>query len=139
MNESIDYRAIVKWIRASQDAKSLRRLRKIIDERIHTLRTQGLRDWTKDDVDEFWRACSADAKRLIKILVEGVGAFKDDIMRDTGWKEMKVTGLIAGIINRARNMGLKDPIIGKWVRRNGTWTKRYILEDSFRDSLKYVV
>ena len=59
LNESIDYRAIVKWIRASQDAKSLRRLRKIIDERIHTLRTQGLRDWTKDDVDEFWRACSA--------------------------------------------------------------------------------
>jgi len=118
---------VMKYIKSLDDLNTLRRIRKVVEDRIKELRTSG-NEWVDEAISELWDWLSEDQKKLIKYLAKKRGeALKSEILRDFGWKEMKPSGVIAGINTQARNMGFKDVIIRTYVRRNGDWDIKYKL------------
>ena len=124
---------VVKYVKSLNDLNSLRRIMRAVQDRIQELRTSG-NDWVSDAISELWNRLNDDQKKLIKYLAQKRGrARKSEILRDFGWKEMKPTGVIAGINTQARNMGFKDVITRTRVRIDGNWDIKYELDRNWLD------
>jgi formyltetrahydrofolate hydrolase len=120
---------LIEKVKESEDLALLKRIRDVADRRIRELRTKKAKDWTKDVFEEMWEELSEDGKKFIKILVSKRGvAFKSEVEQEAGWKEMKITGIVAGINNRSRNLGYKDMVRREDVRRDGEWDTKYTLD-----------
>jgi len=131
----LDIEKIIESIRSLNNLNDLKRIRDVVDERIEELRKG--KEWTDNAILELWKRLSEDQRRLIRFLAKNGGeALKSEVMKEFDWKEMKVTGVIAGINNRARNMGFKDVIEGEYVQINGDWDRKYKLDRSWLNFIK---
>jgi len=128
---------VVKAINSMTDLNDLKRIRRVVNERIRKLRIDKAKGWSNEAIRELWDRLSEDQRRLIKYLVDkGGNALKSEIIRDFGWKEMKVTGVLSGINNQARNMGFKDVVTRTGIRRNGDWDIKYSLNKAWLDAFR---
>lgn len=130
-----DVDGVVKWLKSLNDVKVLKRVVRVAYERIDELR-EGV-EWSDEAIQELWGLLSEDAKRLIKYLAEkGGSAFKSEVLKNFGWKEMKPTGVIAGINTRARNMGYKAVVKRTNVKIGGGWDVKYELNEKWLNFIK---
>jgi len=122
---------VIKWVRSLDDEKVLKRIRKAVDERIQELRKMGA-EWSETAIQELWNRLNPDERRLIEYLAtRGGSALKSEILRNFGWKEMKPTGVIAGINTQARNMGYRDIVRRSSIRVDGNSDIRYELDEKW--------
>jgi len=122
---------IVRWLRSLNDINVLKRIRRAVDERIQELRRMGA-EWSETAIQELWNRLNPDERRLIEYLAaRGGSALKSEILRNFGWKEMKPTGVIAGINTQARNMGYRDVVRRSSIRVDGNWDIRYELDEKW--------
>ena len=127
---------IVKYIKSLDDLNTLKRIKRVIDDRIRELRIMG-NEWTQEAIEELWDRLSDDQRKLIKYLAGKEGtALKSEILRDFGWKEMKTSGVLAGINTQARNMRFVDVITRKHIRKNGEWDIKYELNRNWLDFIR---
>jgi len=116
--------------------KVLKRIRKVVDERIQELRGMGA-EWSETAIQELWNRLNSDGKRLVEYLAMKEGsALKSEILRHFSWKEMKPTGILAGMNTQARNMGYRDVIRRRDVRVDGNWDVRYELDEKWLDFIR---
>jgi len=133
---SMNVDEVIRWIRGLDDVKVLRRIRKAVDERIQELRRMGS-EWSETAIQELWNRLNPDGKRLVEYLaMKGGSALKSEILRHFGWKEMKPTGVIAGINTQARNMGYRDVVRRRSVRVDGNWDVRYELDEKWLNFIR---
>lgn len=130
MSASLTPEDVISWINSQNDVSVLNRIIKAATEQRERIR-RGEASWNAQAFDELWRGLSDDQKRFIREVYNNGGRItRNDLMQRTGWTRGKVTGLLAGINTRARNMRYKDVITRRDVRRNGDWDIEYELDSS---------
>ena len=95
-----------------------------------------LSSWDEDSVGKYLRKLSRDAVEILKLIKQHGRITKSMLMEKTGFKEMKIAGVIAGMNNMAKKMGRRPAILRENIRSGDEWDVEYRIEDSFLELLK---
>lgn len=122
-----------------QELGVLRELRQLIDGKIEELREKNAKPWKKVSFKLFWNKTTEDIQALILQLAENGGELtKEEIESKMGIENsMKLTGMLAGISRKARNMGYAD-LISREQRKddNGVYHTYYKLDENVHKFVK---
>ncbi len=121
-----------------EDVGTLKELQQLINGKIDELRKANAKPWKKASFKMFWNKTSEDVQRLVLQLAENGGsAYKEDLLEKMDWEQMKLTGMLAGVSNKARNMGYKDIVTRENVKdEDGNWHVQYKLDEDIQKFIK---
>jgi arsenate reductase-like glutaredoxin family protein len=118
------------------DEDSLKDLRKTLQKRLEDLKRITLGLWDESSVEIYMKKLSPDALQVLNIIKSYNGITKKVLMEKTGFTQMKIAGLLAGMNNMARRMGKRPVVLRTSVRVNGKWDIEYRIDESFLNAMK---